>query len=139
MEKNSESKMTKLSLSELINNEVTDFIKERVAAELGIKPNTQVNANDVVPKIESLPFVDLSQMNDVRFMIDSWGDDEIEEYYFNIADTLRDPNRKGYVANAMWNVFKGAGNTYGLDDKKNADSNFDEFLADVDNYLMLMD
>ena len=78
-------------------------------------------------------------MDDARFMIDSWGDDEIEEYYFNIADTLRDPNRKGYVANAMWNVFKGAGNTYGLDDKKNADSNFDEFLDDVDNYLMLMD
>ena len=73
--------MTTLSLSELINNEVTDFIKEKVAADLGIKPDTKVNANDVIPKMESLPFVDLGQMDDVRFMIDSYDDDEIEEDY----------------------------------------------------------
>lgn len=89
--------MTTLSLSELINNEVTDFIKEKVAADLGIKPDTKVNANDVIPKMESLPFVDLGQMDDVRFMIDSYDDDEIEEDYSEIAKALRDPNKKGYV------------------------------------------
>lgn len=128
-----------LSLSELISNEVTDFITEKVASELGIKPDTQVNANDVIPKIESLLFVDLGQMDDVRFMIDEYDDDDIEEDYPEIAKALRDPNRKGYVANAMWIVFFKAARTYELDDKEDAGSNFDEFLADVNDYLKDLD
>lgn len=131
--------MTTFSLSELINNEVTDFINEKVAAELGIKPDTQVNANDVIPKMELLPFVDLGQMDDVRFMIDSYDDDEIKEYYPEIAKALRDPNKKGYVADAMWNVFSGADNAYELDDAVDAGSNFGEFLADVNDYLKDLD
>lgn len=128
-----------LSLSELINNEVTDFIKEKAAAELGIKPDTQVNANDVIPKMEYLPFVDLGQMDDVRFKIDSYDDDEIEEDYPEIAKALRDPNKKGYVANAMWNVFFKAARTYELDDAVDAGSNFGKLLADVNDYLKDLD
>lgn len=131
--------MTTLSLSELINNEVTGFIKAKVAAELGIKPDTQVNANDVIPKMEYLSFVDLGQMDDARFMIDSYGDHEIEEDYPEIAKTLRNPSRKGYVANAMWNVFFKAAKTYELDDEEDAGSNFGEFLADVNDYLKDLD
>ena len=47
------------TLSEKIIDEVTDFIKAKVSAELGIKLDTQVNLNDVISKIETLPFVDL--------------------------------------------------------------------------------
>lgn len=137
MEKNSESKMTTLRLSGLINNEITDFIKTKVSTDLGIKPNTQVNANDVIPKIESLPFVNLSQMNVVRSVINIYSNDEIEESYPEIAKTLRNPNRKGYVANAMWKVLRGVvGNIYKLDDEEDPVINFNAFLADVDNYLM---
>ena len=136
MEKNSESKMTTLRLSGLINNEITDFIKTKVSTDLGIKPNTQVNANDVISKIESLSFTGLGQMNAVRFVINIYGDDEIEESYPEIAKTLRNPNRKGYVANAMWNVLSGAGDICELDDEEDPVSSFNAFLADVDNYLM---
>lgn len=136
MEKNSESKMTTLRLSGLINNEITDFIKKKVSTDLGIKPNTQVNANDVISKIESLSFTGLGQMNAVRFVINIYGDDEIEESYPEIAKTLRNPNRKGYVANAMWNVLSGAGDICELDDEEDPVSSFNAFLADVDNYLM---
>ena len=136
MEKNSESKMTTLRLSGLINNEITDFIKTMVSTDLGIKPNTQVNANDVISKIESLSFTGLGQMNVVRFVIKIYGDDEIEESYPEIAKTLRNPNRKGYVANAMWNVLSGAGDICELDDEEDPVSSFNAFLADVDNYLM---
>lgn len=135
MEKNSESKMTTLRLSGLINNEIRYFIKTKVSTVLGIKPNTQVNANDVIPKIESLPFVSLSQMNVVRSVIVSYGDDEIEEYYPEIAKTLRNPNRKGYVANAMWNVLSGAGDICELGDEEDSVSSFNVFLADVNDYL----
>lgn len=135
MEKNSESKMTTLRLSGLINNEITDFIKTMVSTDLGIKPNTQVNANDVISKIESLSFTGLGQMNAVRFVINIYGDDEIEESYPEIAKTLRNPNRKGYVANAMWNVLSGAGDICELDDEEDPVSSFNVFLADVNDYL----
>lgn len=135
MEKNSESKMTTLRLSGLINNEITDFIKTMVSTDLGIKPNTQVNANDVISKIESLSFTGLGQMNVVRFVINIYGDDEIEESYPEIAKTLRNPNRKGYVANAMWNVLSGAGDICELDDEEDPVSSFNVFLADVNDYL----
>lgn len=123
------------TLSEKIIDEVTDFIKAKVSAELGIKPDTQVNANDVISKIESLLFVDLGQMDDVRFMIDSYDDHEIEENYPEIAKVLRNPNKKGYVANAMWITFIKANTTYELNDEDDAGSNFDEFLADVNDKL----
>lgn len=127
------------TLSEKIIDELTEFINKKVAAELGIKPDTQVNANDVIPKMECLPFVDLGQMDEVRFKIDNYDDDEIEEYYPEIAKALRDPNKKGYVANAMWNVFFKAERTYELDDEEDAGSNFDEFLTDVNDYLKYLD
>lgn len=139
MEKNSESKMTTLRLSGLINNEITDFIKTMVSTDLGIKPNTQVNANDVISKIESLSFTGLGQMNVVRFVINIYGDDEIEESYPEIAKTLRNPNRKGYVANAMWNVLSGAGDICELDDEEDPVSSFNVFLADVNDYLKDLD
>lgn len=135
MEKNSKSKMTTLRLRGLINNEITDFIKTKVSTDLGIKPNTQVNANDVISKIESLSFTGLGQMNVVRFVINIYGDDEIEESYPEIAKTLRNPNRKGYVANAMWNVLSGAGDICELDDEEDPVSSFNVFLADVNDYL----
>lgn len=126
------------TLSEKIIDEVTDFIKAKVSAELGIKLDTQVNLN-VISKIETLPFVDLGQMDDVRFMIDSYDDDEIKESYPEIAKVLRDPNKKGYVASAMWNVFSGADNAYELDDAVDAGSNFGELLTDVNDYLKDLD
>lgn len=126
------------TLSEKIIDEVTDFIKAKVSAELGIKLDTQVNLN-VISKIETLPFVDLGQMDDVRFMIDSYDDADIEEDYPEIAKVLRDPNKKGYVASAMWNVFFKAAKTYELDDEEDAGSNFGEFLADVNDYLKDLD
>lgn len=139
MEKNSESKMTTLRLNGLINNEITDFIKTMVSTDLGIKPNTQVNANDVISKIESLSFTGLGQMNVVCFVINIYGDDEIEESYPEIAKTLRNPNRKGYVANAMWNVISGAGDICELDDEEDPVSSFNVFLTDVNDYLKDLD
>lgn len=127
-----------MTLSLSISNEVTDFIKAKVSADLGIKLDTQVNLN-VISKIETLPFVDLGQMDDVRFMIDSYDDDEIKEDYPEIAKVLRDPNKKGYVASAMQNVFSGADNSYELDYAEDAGSNFGEFLADVNDYLKDLD
>lgn len=127
------------TLSEKIIDEVTDFIKAKVSAELGIKLDTQVNLNDVISKIETLPFVDLGQMDDARFMIDSYDDADIEEDYPEIAKVLRDPNKKGYVASAMWNVFSGADNAYELDDAVDAGSNFGELLTDVNDYLKDLD
>lgn len=83
-----------MTLSELLESEVTNFIKMKVSADLRIKPDTQVDANNVITKIESLPFVDLGQMDDVRYKIDSYEDEDIEEKYPKIANTLRDPSKK---------------------------------------------
>lgn len=124
-----------MTLSELLESEVTDFIKMKVSADLGIKPDTQVNANDVITKIESLPFVDLGQMDDARYKIDSYEDEDIEEDYPEIAEALRDPRQKGYVASAMWDVFIDKDHSYELDDEIEGDSNFASLLNDVNDYL----
>lgn len=123
-----------MTLSELLESEVTDFIKMKVSADLGIKPDTQVNANDVIAKIEALPFVDLGQMDDVRYKIDSYEDEDIEEDYPEIANTLRDPSKKGYFAATMWHILiKNC--SYELNDEDKGDSNFADLLKDVNNYL----
>ena len=62
-----------------------------------------------------------------------------EEDYPEIAKVLRDPNKKGYVASAMWIVFSGADNAYELDDAVDAGSNFGELLTDVNDYLKDLD
>lgn len=121
------------TLSEKIIDEVTDFIKAKVSAELGIKLDTQVNLN-VISKIETLPFVDLGQMDDVRFMIDSYDDDEIKESYPEIAKTLYDPNKKGCFAATMWHVLV-KNNSYELNDEIEGMSNLSDLLNDVNNYL----
>lgn len=123
-----------MTLSEKIIDEVTAFIKAKVAAELGIKPGTQVNANDVIPKMETLPFVDLGQMDDARFMIDSYDDADIEEDYPEIAKVLRDPNKKGCFAATMWHVLV-KNNSYELNDEIEGMSNLSDLLNDVNNYL----
>lgn len=123
-----------MALSELLEAEVTDFIKMKVSADLGIKQDTQVNANDVIAKIESLPFVDLGQMDDVRCMIDSYEDEDIEGNYPEIANTLRNPNKKGYFAATMWHILV-KHCSYELNDEDKGDSNFADLLNDVNDYL----
>ena len=126
-----------MTLNEKIIDEVTDFIKNKVAAELGIKPGTQVNANDVIPKVEYLPFVDLGQMDDVRFMIDKWDneyDQSIEDAFPEIAKTLRDPNKKGCFAATMWHVLV-KNNSYELNDEIEGMCNLADLLDDVNDYL----
>lgn len=130
-----------MTLNEKIIDEVTDFIKNKVAAELGIKPGTQVNANDVIPKMEYLPFVDLGQMDDVRFMIDKWDDEydqSIEDAFPEIAKTLYDPNKKGCFAATMWHVLV-KNNSYELNDEVKGMSNLSDFLNDVNDYLKDLD
>lgn len=125
------------TLNEKIIDEVTDFIKEKVAAELGIKPDTQANANNVIPKVEHLPFVDLGQMDDVRFMIDKWDneyDQSIEDAFPEIAKTLRDPNKKGCFAATMWHVLV-KNNSYELNDEIEGMCNLADLLDDVNDYL----
>lgn len=125
------------TLNEKIIDEVTDFIKEKVAAELGIKPDTQANANDVIPKVEHLPFVDLGQMDDVRCMIDKWDneyDQSIEDAFPEIAKTLRGPNKKGCFAATMWHVLV-KNNSYELNDEIEGMCNLADLLDDVNDYL----
>ena len=125
------------TLSEKIIDEVAGFINEKVASELGIKPDTKVNANDVIPKMEYLPFVDLGQMDDVRFMIDKWDDEydqSIEDAFPEIKKTLCDPNKKGYFAAAMWHVLVKS-DSYELDDEIEGMSNLADLLDDVNDYL----
>ena len=126
-----------MTLNEKIIDEVTDFIKNKVAAELGIKPGTQVNANDVISKMEYLPFVDLGQMDDVRFMIDKWDDEygqSIGNAFPEIAKTLYDPNKKGCFAATMWHVLV-KNNSYELNDEIEGMSNLSDLLNDVNDYL----
>ena len=126
-----------MTLNEKIIDEVTDFIKNKVAAELGIKPGTQVNANDVIPKMEYLPFVDLGQMDDVRFMIDKWDDEygqSIGNAFPEIAKTLYDPNKKGCFAATMWHDLV-KNNSYELNDEIEGMSNLSDLLNDVNDYL----
>ena len=125
------------TLSEKIIDEVTDFIKAKVSAELGIKPDTKVNANDVIPKTEYLPFVDLGQMDDVRFMIDKWDDEydqSIEDAFPEIAKTLCEPNKKGCFAATMWHVLV-KNKSYKLNDEIEGMSNLADLLNDVNDYL----
>ena len=124
-------------LIDKIYDEVYDFIIMETSAELDIKPNTKINANDVISRIDRLPFIYLGELWDVLTMIISYDydDKKIEERYPAIAKTLRDPNKKGDVAIAMWDNLLEAEDTHVLVDIPYAESRFAEFLAEVNDRL----
>lgn len=120
-----------MTIIETLFNGITERIQEETLAELMLKHGENVNADQLFPQLERLDFIDLAQLNEIRFKIGYTEENELKDNCPHIYQRVNDGELKK-VVDVMWETLF-ENDAYDLFSEY--DDGFNQFLADVDEDL----
>lgn len=124
-----------MTLTEKLNEQITLKIKMIIRRYLNITSNQTINTNQLIGKLDCLPFVDLGQLDEIRYKLDEYSDEYISNNYPNITKALGNTMEHLRVADAIWIILYDKDSIYGLSDENDSDAALERLFSDVEEYL----